>query len=321
MATKLKRFSRSKAVKTLLVILFLGCFAAAGVIAGYLPAYGYMDGNIYIADVLLADNYYESECYADKVVSDLLTAESIVRDNVRLHEISKTYDDLKELSIYAEANWRGGLYSNYYNRDDNYVFTLNETGISSKTGNISTELARRSVGFILQDFADEREYITIGYTQAQIDEQAAWWYQTRRNMQIILISEIALIAVGIVLLCMICTISGEDKEGNATFPKFLRLPYEISLLGVICTAVLFGFILFNDTFLADICHTLNGRTLTMTISGVVLAIVAAFLLYHAVSVAVRIKNGKAYRGSIILLAVHYVLKLVKWVVRSIWTCN
>ncbi len=309
MATKLKRFSRSKAVKTLLVILFIGCFAAAGVIAGYLPAYGYMDGNIYIGDALMADNYYESECFADKVVSDYCKIMTILEGNARQNSMHMTGTDLRELNNYANIRYRGHEYTNGYNAD--IIFTVDKSDISRIGGVTPSAVARRGF-YRFGDLVNEEEFITFGYTKAQYEKQQSWWIQTRKNMQVILISEVVLIAVGIVLLFMICAVSGEDKDGNATFPKFLRLPYEISLLGVICTAVLFSFILFNDIGLRYLCNSLNGRTLMMTISGAVLALAAAFLLYHAVSIAVRIKNGKAYRGCIILLALYYVLKVLKW---------
>lgn len=309
MATRLKKFSRSKAVKTLLVVLFIGCFAAAGVIAGYLPAYGYMDGNIYIADALMADNYYESDCFADRVNSDYNKIMNIVNHNARNNTMHLTGNDLRDLNCYADVRYRGYDFTNGYNAD--IIFTVDKSDITRVGGAVPSAVTRRGF-YRYGDLVDEEEHITFGYTQEQFDEQQAWWLETRRNMQVILISEIALLAVGIVLLCMICSVSGEDSEGNATFPKFLRLPYEISLLGVICTAVLFGFILFNDAGLSNLCNSLNGRTLMMTVSGVVSALVAAFLLYHAVSIAVRIKNGKAYRGSVMLLVLYYVLKALKW---------
>ncbi len=296
-------------MKTLLVILLIGCFAAAGVIAGYLPAYGYMDGNIYIGDALMADNYYESECFADRVTSDYCKIIMILERNARQNSMHMTGTDLRELNNFANIRYRGHEYTNGYNAD--IIFTVDKSDISRFGGVTPSAVERR--GFDrFGDLVNEDEHITFGYTQAQFDRQQALWMEMRRNMQIILISEIALIAAGILLLCMICSVSGEDKEGNVTFPKFLRMPYEISLLGVICTAVVFVFILFNETALADICHTMNGRILTMAISGLVIAVAAAFLLYHAVSITVRIKNGRAYRGSIILFALYYVFVALKW---------
>ena len=55
MDTKLKKFSRSSTVKGLLLIMYIACFAAIGVITGFAPAYGYMR-NIVGFDAMLADN-------------------------------------------------------------------------------------------------------------------------------------------------------------------------------------------------------------------------------------------------------------------------
>lgn len=309
MATRSKKFSRSRGVKVLLVLLYVACFAAVGAIAAYLPAFGYMDGNIYIMDALLADNYYESDCFADKVTSDYIRAESVITEAYNLREMEELQDRIDDLPYYVKFYYRGNVMTNNQNAD--IIFTVDESGISRYNGSLPNGLASRP-RFYLNIYKSDDEHITIGYSQAQYDSGSAWWYQTRRNMQIVFISEIVLIVLGFALLFMLWEVSGEDGEGNVTFPKFLRLPFEISLIGAICTAVWMGFIIFNDAGMSALTHSHNGRIVIMAVGGFVMALTMLFLLYHAISIAVRMKNGKAYRGSIVGLAVYYALKLLKW---------
>ncbi len=310
MATRSKKFSRSRGIKVLLVLLYVACFAAVGAIAAYLPAYGYMDGNIYIMDALLADNYYESDCFADKVTSDYSRAESIVTSAYNRHEISDLQERIDALPYYVSLNYRGHVMHNHKGAD--YIFTVNEDGLSVRNGSLPNNLESRSRFYLLGFYQDTDDYISIGYTQQQYDNSSAWWWQTRRNMQIVFISEIVLIVLGFALLIMLWEVSGEDSEGNVTFPKFLKLPFEISLLGAVCTAIWMGFIIFNDAGMSALTNSHNGRIVIMAVGGFVMALTMLFLLYHAMSISVRMKNGKAYRGSIIGLAVYYALKLLKW---------
>lgn len=298
----------------LLVLLYIACFAAVGTIGAYLPAYGYMDGNIYIMDALLADDYYESDCFADRVISDILMVQAIsTADYSQYDEFDKyTLIDkqIKELPYYVSTQYYGFSFMNNYSAD--IIFVLDRQGLSFYEGDLPNELESRS-HFLRVPFSDNiYDYISIGYTQAQYDSSTRWWYETRRNMQIVFISEIVLIIIGFVLMGMICSVSGEDSEGNETFPKFLKLPFEVSLIAAICFAVLMGFILFNDAGMSALCHSHNGRIVIMAVGGLVMALTMLFLLYHAISIAVRMKNGKAYRGSLVLLLLYYVFKVLKW---------
>ncbi len=308
MATKLKKFSRSRGIKLLLVLLYIACFASMGAIAGYLPAYGYMDGNIYIADSVMSDSYLDSNSFADKFTSDFVTVREELNYAVKHGLVSEFRAKMDQLPFYVSVYYNGITAENYSKAD--IVFTVNHSGISCNQG-MPNMLASRDLNFdAFYQYIDE--HITIGYTNEYLGRGENLWYETRRNMTIVLVSEIALLIAGIILLCMIYTVSGEDSEGNVTMPVLCKVPYEITLLLAVIAAVPLGFIIAGATGLNDICYSRNGKILTMAVAGAVCAVTALFLLWTAVSVSVRSKNKQTYRGSIIALVLRLVWKVVKW---------
>ncbi len=308
MATKSKKFSRSRGVKVLLVLLYIICFASMGAIAGYLPAYGYMDGNCYIADSVMSDSYIESACFADKFTSDFTALRAEINEAVKYNRISEFRNKIDKYPIYVEFNYNGIGGENYVKAD--YIFKVNAYGVSSDKG-VPDMIKAHDLNFGgFYEYVGE--FITIGYTCDELNRGEFFWLETRRNMTIVLVSEIALLIVGIVLICMICSVSGEDTEGNVTFPRLCRVPYEITLLLAVIVAVPLGFVIAGLTGLNSLCYSHNGKILMMAVAGALCAVSALFLLWSFVSMFVRGKNGKIYRGSIILLVLHLFWKLLKW---------
>ncbi len=309
MATKLKKFSRSRGIKLLLVLLYIACFASMGAIVGYLPAYGYMDGNIYIADAVMSDSYIESNSFADKFVSDFSAVRDELNEAVKNNTISEFHAQVDRYPLYVSINYNGISVENDVKAK--YIFTVDTYGISSEQG-VPDMLAARDLNFGAFYWYNS-ENITIGYTADEFLRAENKWLETRRNMTIVLVSELALLAAGIILLCMICSVSGEDGEGNVTLPRICRVPCEITLLLAVIAAVVLGFIVAGETGLNDICYSRNGKLLTMAAAGAACAAAALFLLWSFVAVAVRGKNKQLYRGSIIAMVLHLVWKLAKWI--------
>ena len=69
MDTKSRKFSRTCGVKALLLIMYIACFAAVGVITGFVPANGYMNYSINGFDAMFADNVENTTLFQSAVTS------------------------------------------------------------------------------------------------------------------------------------------------------------------------------------------------------------------------------------------------------------
>ncbi|MDE6030126.1 MAG: hypothetical protein K2G32_00705, partial [Oscillospiraceae bacterium] len=293
----MRKFSRSGAVKGLLLIMYIACFAAIGIITGFAPARGYMH-NIIGFDAMLTDNVESTEIFRSAVRSkqfelmshrlesgfDALDFTQNANFYVRIEtEGSKVYESdtvpywQYELSYDNENGFIG--YDNYY--------------ISVNTGTL--KIARISIGMSAEEYGSLEHY----------------WLQVKNNMWIIFVSDILLLAVGIVLMCIICKITGECPDGTVRLHPFFMVPYEISLglliLAVVMPALASGNAFYNSGNWSDAM-----RTLCMICFGVIFAAIALVFLYLIVCMSVRSKNKRFARGSIIVCAVMLLWAILKW---------
>lgn len=319
MDTKWRRFSRSRAVRVLLVLLYIACFFAVGAITGYAPAYGYnSDDYAYCVESLFADSYGESAAYRQQVINSFYKIASPVRENSAYEQFfsSAMLEELNELPFYCEIKF--GDYTRTNNKAADNIYYISK---KSNWEQIQTEQGTE-VDFVHQKFEIsflmyESDYIRFGFTDEQVDEYEQSWMIMRHNTQVILCSTLALIVAAILLTVFLCRVSGEDAEGNAVWSRFFALPYELSLGAAVGVAALYLFVMLDDTKLTNMCYSHNGRAFFMFLCGLITTVFGLIMLYFFVSIAVRRKNKRALRGSLIGLALILCMKLMKLVLRSL----
>ena len=313
MDTKWRKFSRSRAVKAALVVLYIACFALVGVIMGYAPANGYGNGDYYnCIDSLISDSYMESGAFTKMLIDDIYNA----KYEIRLNRSSQNYVNGKkqiELDFYCSARVDGDYYSAGKSAD--YVYRIDYTGGIAKL-QCDKGLSNR-LEDVLFDSTDimrnAGDYIEIGYTSARIASLERSWNIMRYNACVIILSSAALAVVGLALMIMICRVSGEAADGTITMRKCFSVPYELSLAAWICVFGLYLGLLLSAENFESLFKGENGKMLFMAFCGVISAISAAAALYMVVCFAVRRKNNTAKRGSILAWAVLMCARLAKCV--------
>ncbi len=299
MATKWKSFNTNRFVKAAAIVLFVICFGAMGVIAGYLPAFSYVKSSEpyggFGGDSLLADSFLDSLYFAYEYKCAYDEAYEVIERNFK-SDNAELFEELEQLPFYASISINGIVGSNTHS-----PFYVIRMGAGSKilTENVPDIMSTQNFkAHYLQKTSD---FIEIGFTREQYDGMKSYWLEMRRNMQIVLISEIALFVVGMALLVFICIGAGRKSDGTVTYPRIFRVFYEIPLLLFMAGLVPVVFMVGGDNRLVDLCRTSNGRVLYMLISGALTALTFAFLLHFSASVAVRRKNKCAPRGSVLYL--------------------
>ena len=198
MDTKWRRFSRSRAVKVLVLILYIVCFGLVGIIAGYAPANGY-DANdyTYCIDSLFADSYMDSAAYANRLLNDYYRAEELFSRYAYDYRSARFVVEFMELPFYCEARISVSM-SNNHERDHVYrVENYSDRELMQSESTMPVLLQHMEFHTGVMRYTDD--YIEIGYTQKQIDKWAYSWNIMRYNTQVIVGASLALIIVGILL--------------------------------------------------------------------------------------------------------------------------
>ncbi len=309
MATKWKSFNTNRFVKAVAVILFVVCFGAMGMIAGYLPAFDYVKSSEpyggFGGDALLADSFTESLYFSYNFKCDYDEAYMLLDKyygSSRLYssDCTSALNRLPFVVSYKLGERKGS------NGQIPYFAVRIGTGGIQLTENAHDVTANQS--FRTTMLKTSSDYIEIGYTEEQFAAKEAYWLEMRRNMQIVVVSEIALFVIGMALLVFICHGAGEKSDGTVTYPRVFRLFYEITFCLIVIATIPLVFAIGGDNWLTGLCNTSNGRVLYMLFCGALSVIAFMLLLHLAVSIAVRRKNNTALRGS---LAYHLWLLLKK----------
>lgn len=301
MVTKWKRFSSNRFVKAAAVVLFVICFGAVGMIAGYLPAFSYVKGSEpyggFGGDALLADSFAQSGYLEYSLWSDYNEAYDIISSC-----ISSTADkelcepELARLPYYVDFNiWE----SNGTNSTEQPYFSISvsKSHIECSDDNVVIGDNQSFKSAMMSYHRDE--HIKIGYTREQYKQKEAYWLEMRRNMQIVVASEIVLIVIGIGLLVFICCGVGKSADGTVTYKRVFRTFYEITLCFIGAMVFVMVCMISGYNIFIDLCSTANGRLLYIIISGVLSALLFMMVLYLAVCISVRIKNKTAIAGSLL----------------------
>lgn len=299
MDTKSKRFSRSGTVKGLLLIMYIACFAAIGVITGFAPAYDYMR-NIMGFDAMLADNVEDTEIFRSAVVAHERSLMNCVLDSKRdASELVRKADHYIRIETQAGSVYESDI-------EPYWQYELTHEADHGITGFVGYE------GYYFNaDWELNISRISLGMSEAEYNGLVNYWLQVKNNMWIILVSDILLLAVGILLMCIICKVTGECPDGTVRLHPFFMVPYEITLglliLAVIMPPMMTGGLIANTAGWSD-----PIRTLCMICFGGVFAVVALIFLYLIVCMSTRSKNKRFARGSIIVCMIMGIWYILKW---------
>lgn len=284
MATKWKSFSKSKGVKALLIIAYLICFCAIGIITGFAPANGYLDNGT-MFDTLFADNYYSSEEYAILIRSACDRLVSSFKMPVNYQSISNN-----------EFQWS---YEGFRTIDDDAVavFRIEKGVITAEKGKLpNTDLHA----------AYCRETYKIAFTESQLQTHIQYWEAVQWNLRVIVVSDILLFILSVVVLAMLCnsikSTPDNEKINENNHVSCLSVFYEVEL--ALMFFVTWAVVVFlgnyqHIVFISDLLKSELGRNFFMCIYGLCFTVEGALLLWLICSIASRADNKSIGKGSLI----------------------
>lgn len=301
MDTKSRKFSRTRGVKALLLIMYIACFAAIGAITGFVPAYGYMDYGVNGFNAMFADSAENTSIFKNALrEKELLLMNSDIKSSDDLQMLTRNADFYIRIKTVNGKLYESGIEPYWqleYTRTNGGEFI----GIGYQNVIISGNptVKEFSIGM------DRNEYFYLENS----------WRQVRHNMWVVCVSDILLLAVGILLLCALCRVSGERSDGTVSLHPFFMLPYELSLGLLFMTFFLAVNLIASLHFQTD--WNKAFKTLFMVCFGGFADLIALLLLYFFTSIGVRGKNKRLAGGSIIACLTMGVWKLLKWCGRYI----
>ena len=296
MDTKSRKFSRTCGVKALLLIMYIACFAAVGVITGFVPANGYMNYSINGFDAMFADNVENTTLFQSAVTS---------KEAAFMNREMASEDDI--INFVRDADFYVRIVTDsqaVYNSDivPYWQYDCSSDGNGGFLG--------KGFHVIMPPENLKIKSLSIGMDQDEYMYLQNSWQIIRHNMWVVCVSDILLLAVGIVLLCALCKVTGESSDGTVKLHPFFMLPYEISL-GLLCLSMIMP-VLAGEIVTANVNKWSDLiRKLCMICFGGAFAVIALAFLYLAVCVSVRGKNKRLARGSIIACIIIGLWKLLK----------
>ncbi len=304
MDTKLKK-TRGKTFKTFMVILYIGVFAAMGIVTGFVPAFYNVRYDTWI-DAVLCDSFENSRMYIDEInhyrrvthqIVDHQTNSEAQNDYYRLnkspHEALEYLDDW-HYYVHIRLT-RGSVYANSYIPATEPFVVLSSSDDSG--------------------LFDDRKVmeIKIAMSRERYNKLESDWALIKYNTNVIIITDILLLAAGIVLLCVLCRISGEQPDGTVKLHPFFMLFYEPAI--AVFALSLIPFVTIVD-FSADpngiVALTNFGKGIMLLSYGGLCVLSALCLLYITVSAAIRIKCKRFLSGSLVFVILKGIFRILKW---------
>ena len=288
MDTKLKSIKLSRAYKAALAVMFIACWVTLGIVTGFAGAYGYMFPNYAGVEALLIDSpadssgiWTQNRAYALQIVSAM--DESML----------EATEFVSNADFYAKVTLDSGrVIENSVEHFPQLEYTeWRDTLLGSAA--ITTALSNRGYDSYCQD-----------------------WNRMKRNMQIIVVSDIILLAAGVVFMVLLCKCAGLREDGTVRLGKRYKLPYELTLLAAAGMLYLFAFEAVCANELSNVAQLgAGGRNLCMALSGAAALGFAGSVLYLLSCGEVRAKNGVFGRGSIIWCLLMLICRLLKLIGR------
>ncbi len=303
MDTKLKK-TRSKVFKTFLVILYIAAFAAMGVVTGYVPAYYNVDYGTWL-EAAVSDNFENSYLYYKEIyryhdyIYDIIewcsTDESGSEGYCRLRMApNKVVSYLDDMNFYVCIRLSSGKeYKNSYipaNEPQDMIDSSSDKYDSLKVSEIKIAMSWERYNELKKD-----------------------WEQIRFNTMIIVITDILLFAAGIVLMCVLCRISGEQPDGTVKLHPFFMLFYELAVAAFALSLIPFSIIIYAAIDPNGlVAKTDLGKIMLMLGYGGLCVVSALCLLYIIVSMSIRAKCKRFLSGSLVILILKITFGILKW---------
>lgn len=284
MDTKWKSLKKSKGVKALLIIAYLICFCAMGIITGFAPANGYLKNGTAL-DTLFADNYYSSKEYAIKIRSacnnlvdyfnqPIISKSSI--ESISNNEFQWKLDELGEIDESAAA-----------------VYRIEDGVITAEKGSLP-------LSDIGAPFRNGTYW--IAFTESQLQPSIRYWEAVQWNLRVIVVSDIALLILSAVILAMLCRVVNGTPDDEKNHASCLSVFYEIEIAAfVFVTWVVVKFLGNYDRnkIIENLMNSELGRSFIMCIFGLCFAAEGILLLWLICSIASRSESKTIGRGSLI----------------------
>ncbi len=302
MDTKLKK-TRGKAFKKFLVILYIGVFAAMGIVTGYVPAYYNVSYGTW-AEAAVTDSFENSYLYYGEISHyDHFT-----------HQVLEWCDDESGDNGYYRLTMDPYEAIKYLDYLHYYVCIRLSSGKEYKNSYIPANEPTNII-YYSSDRYDSLKVseIKIAMSLERYNELEKDWESIRYNTRVIVITDILLLAAGIVLLCVLCRVSGEQPDGTVKLHPFFMVFYEIAIGLFALSIVPFTTIIYAA---ADpnglVAKTDFGKTALMLGYGGLCVLSALCLLYIAVSMSVRAKSKNFLSGSLVFVLLRFGFKILKW---------
>lgn len=305
MDTKLKRFSRSRGVKAALVILYIICFAAMGAVTGYIPAYRYGDGGAYeVLDIMFCDSFEDTDIYG-RAMTEL--EYDVSRAMLYNTEITRELCDRGDM--YLKVTYKNGKVIESQNRPQT-VYGVPFSAIQEGTAHFSF-IGSAAIGYRV---TQEVDTIEMGLSASDYIYLRSLWVQEKTNLWIIAVTDLCLALAGLILLCMLCRVSGEDREGNISVDKAFHCFYEIPLItAAVLTVYLFPLCFYGINSLQRLADGSNaGKVLYMALCGGYLAAYSLVWLYFFLCISLRSKEKTVANGSVVFRILRLVVRFLRW---------
>lgn len=279
MATKWKELSNNRLLKNLLILAYLACFCAMGIITGFAPANGYLNSRA--MNTLFADNYFTSDDFAERLrsasynlVSKMTDFNFIERPDIS--DFQWSINGLSTIDSDAVA---------VYRIDNQQIYT--EKGTQPASGHAP-------------QYYDST--YKIAFTYSQLKPHIAYWEAVQWNLRVIVVSDILLFILSAAILALLCPLVGSQNSGEKKTVSVLSVFYEVEL-AVFCLATYgaFGILASYDRipFVIELLTSDLGRKFFMCIFGFTFAIEGALLLWIICSAALRSNRHELAKGSLI----------------------
>ncbi len=298
--------TRSKAFKTFMVILYIAAFAAMGIVTGYVPAYFNISYDTW-AETIFSDSFENSNLY----YKEISYYHTFMWQIIEWHSTDETGDEGyysltmdPEKAVEFPDDWHFYIYIELANGKvyENGYIPANE----AQSLIPSPSVTKVTDPLMVSD-------IKTAMSQERYNELERKWTLIRYNTTIILFTDILLLAVGIVLLCVLCKISGELPDGTVKLHPFFMLFYELSIGIFVLSLIPFATIIYTAIDLNGIVAKTNfGKTMLMLGYGGLCVVSALCLLYIMVSMAIRAKCKKFLSGSLVFVVLRFIFRIFKW---------
>jgi len=297
--------TRSRVFKIFMVILYITAFAAMGIITGYIPAYYNVNYGTWI-EAAITDSFESSRLYYEEIGH----YNNFTRQVIEWRETNEsTRDGYYRLTMAPDKAVK------FLDDWHYYVCIRLSNGREYKNNYIPANEPQNVISSSSSSVYDAQKVseIRIAMSRERYNELENDWKNIRYNTKVIVITDILLLAAGIVLLCVLCRVSGEQPDGSVKLHPFFMLFYELSVGIFALSLVPFATIIYAAIDPNGIvAKTDFGKTMLMLGYGGLCVVSSLCLLYTIVSMSIRTKCKKFLSGSLVFMILKITFGILKW---------